>query len=211
MGSIEFTDNYQDLSTDKGFQFRFHCERCGNGYLSTYKLNKLGVAGGLLEAASNFFGGVLGGAADSAYDVQRAIGGKAHDEALREAIEEMRPKFVQCHHCGQWTCRDVCFNPNADMCKQCAPRADEVETSLRAHHVEAQTTNDLFLEENQRMAKKASEVAEKCPACGEPTLGRKFCPSCGTPRRTAPTVCPSCGVKTTPKAKFCGDCGAKLA
>jgi len=40
MGAIEFTDNYQDLSTDKGFQFKFCCERCGNGYMSTHKRRK---------------------------------------------------------------------------------------------------------------------------------------------------------------------------
>ena len=29
MAVIEFTDNFEDLSTDQGFQFKFHCERCG--------------------------------------------------------------------------------------------------------------------------------------------------------------------------------------
>ena len=28
---IEFTGNYQDLSTESGFQFKFFCERCQNG------------------------------------------------------------------------------------------------------------------------------------------------------------------------------------
>ena len=32
MARIEFTDNYQDLSTAIGFQFKFLCESCGNGY-----------------------------------------------------------------------------------------------------------------------------------------------------------------------------------
>ncbi|MEN6493986.1 MAG: hypothetical protein ABFD16_06820, partial [Thermoguttaceae bacterium] len=75
MDPIEFTDNYEDLSTDKGFQFKFICQRCGNGYLSTYKISKLGLAGGLLGAVSSLFGGLLGQAADSAYEVQRAVGG----------------------------------------------------------------------------------------------------------------------------------------
>jgi hypothetical protein len=30
MGAIEFTDNFEDLSTDQGFQFKFRCERCGD-------------------------------------------------------------------------------------------------------------------------------------------------------------------------------------
>ena len=44
MAVIEFVQNYDDLSTDQGYQFKFHCNHCGNGYLSTYKANQLGVA-----------------------------------------------------------------------------------------------------------------------------------------------------------------------
>lgn len=33
---IQFVANYDDLSTDKGFQFKFHCDRCRNGYLSRF-------------------------------------------------------------------------------------------------------------------------------------------------------------------------------
>ena len=45
MPVIEFTDNYQDLSTDQGFQFKFHCERCGDGFMSSFQTNTIGVAG----------------------------------------------------------------------------------------------------------------------------------------------------------------------
>jgi hypothetical protein len=31
MALIQFTRNYQDLSTDQGYQFEFSCDRCGNG------------------------------------------------------------------------------------------------------------------------------------------------------------------------------------
>jgi len=33
-GMIFFTDNYQDRSTNDGYQFEFFCRRCGNGYSS---------------------------------------------------------------------------------------------------------------------------------------------------------------------------------
>jgi hypothetical protein len=33
---IQFVANYDDLSTDKGFQFKFHCDKCRNGYLSRF-------------------------------------------------------------------------------------------------------------------------------------------------------------------------------
>ena len=46
---IEFTDNYEDLSTDMGFQFKFYCESCGNGFMSSFKANKTGMAGRLVR------------------------------------------------------------------------------------------------------------------------------------------------------------------
>src|SRR5438105_2969513 len=128
---IEFTGNYEDLSTDMGFQFRFLCERCGSGYMSSFRANKLGMAGGLLRSASSFTGGMFGRGADSAFEVQRAVGGKQHDSALREAVSEIRPLFKQCRSCGNWMCEEVCWNATAKMCKGCAPIAEEVETRSR--------------------------------------------------------------------------------
>lgn len=208
---IEFTGNYDDLSTDNGFQFKFYCERCRNGYLSSYQTNKLGMAGGLLRGASNFLGSSLGRGADSAFEVQRAIGGKQHDGALREAVKEIRPLFKQCRNCGNWLCEQVCWNPNANMCKQCAPIAEEVETRARAQFVETQVNNDQFLEENLRMSAKAKEVNANCPSCGAETLGKKFCPSCGAATKVAAAgFCGECGARANPGAKFCGECGGRL-
>ena len=44
MATIPFTSNYEDLSTNRGFQFKFHCRKCGNGYMSTFESNALGTA-----------------------------------------------------------------------------------------------------------------------------------------------------------------------
>ena len=209
--AIEFTGNYEDLSTDMGFQFKFFCERCGSGFMSTFQANKIGMAGGFLRSASGFLGGALGTGADSAYEVQRAVGGKQHDGAIRKAVEEIRPLFLQCRNCGNWMCKEVCWNANAKMCKECAPVAEEVETRVRAQFVETQVNNDTFLEENIRMSEKGKEVAAKCSNCGNPTQGKKFCPSCGTPAAVAAAAfCGQCGAKSAPGAKFCGECGGKL-
>lgn len=209
---IEFTGNYQDLSTDMGFQFKFICERCQSGYMSSYKANKLGVAGGLLKSASSFTGGVFGRGADSTYEIQRAIGGKQHDGALREAVKEIKPLFKQCRNCGNWMCEQVCWNASANMCKQCAPIAEEVETRVRAQFVQTQVNNDTFLEENVRMSERAKEVNANCADCGAETMGKKFCPGCGKPTAIAAAAfCGQCGAKSAPGAKFCGECGAGLA
>jgi len=36
MAMIKFTANYEDLSTDRGYQFKFLCDKCGNGYIQPY-------------------------------------------------------------------------------------------------------------------------------------------------------------------------------
>jgi len=211
MPVIEFTDNYQDLSTDQGFQFKFHCERCGDGFMSSFQTNTIGMAGSLLRGAGDLLGGIFGQAASGAYEVQRAVGGPQHDAALRAAVEEIKPLFRKCRRCGNWLCEKTCWNGTAQMCKQCAPVAEEEESSMRAEHVRTQVTNDLFLEENQRMSAKGKEVAAKCPDCGAPTLGKKFCPGCGKKLDAAAAFCVACGAKLSPGAHFCGECGAKQA
>lgn len=209
MPVIEFTDNYQDLSTDQGFQFKFRCERCGDGFMSSFQTNALGMAGSLLRGAGGLLGGILGQAAAGTYEVQRAIGGPQHDAALRAAIEEVKPLFQKCRRCGNWLCAQTCWNAKAGMCKQCAPIAQEEESAMRSDHVRTQVTNDLFLEENRRMSAKGKDAAANCPDCGNPTLGKKFCPSCGKKLAPAGSFCDECGAKLNPGAKFCGDCGAK--
>jgi hypothetical protein len=37
MSLIQFTRNFTDHSTDKGYQFEFFCDRCGNGFTSEFK------------------------------------------------------------------------------------------------------------------------------------------------------------------------------
>src|SRR5215467_5346801 len=104
MALIQFTANFDDLSTDRGFQFRFRCDKCGNGYQSRFQPFTAGIVSDVLRTAGNIFGGVLGGAGQGAYEVQRAIGGKAHDEAFAIAVEEAKPHFHQCTRCGKWVC-----------------------------------------------------------------------------------------------------------
>jgi hypothetical protein len=209
MPVIEFTDNFEDLSTDQGFQFKFRCERCGDGFMSSFQTNTIGVAGSLLRGAGDLLGGIFGQAASGAYEVQRAVGGPQHDAALRVAVLEVKPLFHKCRRCENWLCERTCWNGTKGMCKQCAPVAEEEESSMRAEHVRTEVANDLTLEENQRMSVKGEEAASKCLDCGTPTLGKKFCPGCGKKLGAAVGFCGDCGAKLTPGSKFCGECGAK--
>ncbi len=65
---IQFGATYDDLSTEKGFQFKFHRDRCRNGYMSRFQPNAIDLAGRLLQAANSLFGG-LGGAENAAYHI----------------------------------------------------------------------------------------------------------------------------------------------
>src|SRR5829696_7650192 len=100
MGMIQFVNNYDDLSTDKGYQFKFFCDKCGNGHMTRFQPSIPGMAGGLLRAAGDLFGGVFSRAGNSAYEIQRSIGGKAHDDAFTVAVEEAKGYFKQCTRCG---------------------------------------------------------------------------------------------------------------
>jgi hypothetical protein len=72
MALIEFVRNYSDRSTDRGYQFEFHCDHCYSGFMSSFQPSLIGAAGGLLEVAGSLFGGILGSAGNSAYSIQRA-------------------------------------------------------------------------------------------------------------------------------------------
>ena len=57
MALIQFVHNYDDLSTDRGYQFKFHCDKCGNGYMTQFQASTLGIAESLLNVASDFLSG----------------------------------------------------------------------------------------------------------------------------------------------------------
>jgi hypothetical protein len=228
MALIQFVRNYDDLSTDRGFQFKFHCDKCGNGYMTQFQASTIGMAESVLGVASSFLGG-FGGVRNAAYEVQRAVGGKLHDAALAKAVEEVRPNFRQCTLCGQWVCHQVCWNPEANLCEQCAPnftermaasqaqaKADAARSQLEA---KAQATNyvgDVDMSAHayvQAPTAVTNTQAAKtlCGSCGADVGTAKFCPECGKPAAKAgPAFCPQCGAKAS-GGKFCGECGAKMA
>ncbi len=237
MSMIQFTENYEDLSTDQGYQFKFFCDKCRNGYMSSFQTSTLGAAGSVLRAAGSLFGGVFGSAANSTYDIQRAVGGKAHDDALRAAVEEVRASFHQCKRCGKWACPENCWNAQRGLCNQCAP---DIQMELAAAQVAAtveqinskvrdidQTAGlDLGGTAAATCPKCAAKVTGKfCPECGTTLVaksacgacgatvdaGVKFCPECGKPMHAAKPKCPGCGKEFDKAPKFCDDCGTKVA
>ena len=208
MGTVEFTGNYQDLSTDKGYQFKFFCEKCGNGYMSTFKASMMGMAASAVQVAGSLFGGIFGRAASGAYEVQRAVGGQAHDAALKEAVDEVRPKFKQCTRCGKWICEPVCFNKKAGLCESCAPDLDQEMAAAQAEAAKEQIHQKARSVDWTKSRDVATVSGAACPACGAKTQGGKFCPECGV-ALSARKKCGKCGTEADGTPKFCPECGGK--
>ncbi|HEY0080204.1 MAG TPA: hypothetical protein VGB73_16460 [Pyrinomonadaceae bacterium] len=238
MALIRFVNNYEDLSTDRGYQFKFFCDKCGNGFLSRYQTSTLGTAGSLLRAAGDFFGGWASSAGNSAYDIQRSVGGKAHDAALEAAVEEGKQHFHQCSRCGKWVCPEVCWNEQAGQCEECAPdyheefaasharaKADAAREQLheRARQTDYASKTDMSADATVKAPGRQSHskanasspaanasAASSCVSCGTDVGTAKFCPECGTPARPARPSCAGCGHQPEGTPKFCPECGEKM-
>ena len=210
MTAIWFTGNYDDLSTDRGYQFKFHCGKCGNGYLSTFQTSTLGLASSALRAAGSLFGGMLGGAANSAYEIQRAVGGPAHDAALKEAANEISKLFKQCSRCGKWVCEPVCWNKKMQLCENCAPDLDEELAAAQAEAAKEQVREKARSVDWTAQRNVATLSGVACPACGAKTQGGKFCPECGA-ALSPKSRCGKCGAEAEGAPKFCPECGQKYS
>jgi len=206
MVAIRFTGNYEDLSTDRGYQFKFYCEKCHNGYMSTFRTSKVGMLGSAARVAGSLFGGVFGSVADSTYEVQRAIGGPAHDAALKEAVDEIAPIFKQCSRCGNWVCEPICWNRKAGLCENCAPDMDEEMASAQAAAAREQIHEKARTVDWTKSRDVAQVSGAVCHACGAKTQGGKFCQECGatlSPKKK----CGQCGHEAEGGPKFCPECG----
>lgn len=210
MATVEFTGNYEDLSTDRGYQFKFYCEKCGNGYMSSFQSSKLGMAASAAQVAGSLFGGLFGKAADTAYEIQRAVGGPAHDAALREAVTEIKPMFKQCTRCGQWVCGPVCFNNKAQLCESCAPDMDEEIAAAQAEAAREQALEGARSVNWMKDRDLGNVTGAACRACGAKVGKAKFCPDCGTPTGPAKKQCMDCGGEVEGSPKFCPECGSKF-
>lgn len=163
----EFMGNYSDLSTDRGFQFEFNCDRCSHAYRTRYKAWTVGSVSSLLDAAGSLLGGMFASAPDVGEQARSAGWQKAHDDAFAEAAEESRGSFIQCPRCRQWVCRRACWNTPSGLCKECAPD----------RRVEASPEGQRLSEAREGGAMEAA------------------CPTCGTPRAASARFCPECGAK----------------
>lgn len=218
MGAVAFTNNYSDLSTREGYQFEFRCERCGNGYQSTFRHSVTGFGGRIASFGGSLLGGEVGGkveqagwAAEWMRDGNR---GSTRDKRLAEAAEECIQYFSQCHRCGQWVCKQVCWNDERGLCTTCAPKLDQEIAGIQSA-VQVEQLNQAIRQQNLiQDVNYTDQGTGLCSSCHQEGGGGKFCQHCGTPLAAAPATtkkfCGNCGSELK-GAKFCGECGTPAA
>ena len=211
MALRDFVKNHQDMSDDNGFQFKFYCDICGDGYLSRYRqapFSKARTALGVAEGIGSMLGrgGIWGGrqAADALHDAKwREAKEKAFDEALREA----RAHFTKCPSCTKYVDAN-CWNEQALMCVECAPRQAVVVQKAKAQAFVQKAQEAMAVKDFSAEIAVAEEATVVCPNCKKPTTVGKICEACGAPLDKR--LCSNCGAKNSISARFCNTCGAKL-
>ena len=209
MDLIKFVRNYNDESTERGFQFEFFCDRCGTGYRTPFKASATGLVSEALDTAGGLLGGIFGQVADVGERVHSAAWEKAHDNAFAEAVQQAQPYFRQCPRCGQWVCVEKCWNETRGLCKDCAPDLAVEMSAMQAEAAIEDARSVAHAAASEKVTAEAFDEVVKavCPRCGRPVQGGRFCPHCGAPL-TAEKFCTQCGAKIAVDARFCPQCGA---
>jgi membrane protease subunit (stomatin/prohibitin family) len=219
-----FTRNYEDNSTDAGFQFTFYCDICEDGFRTSFIESKTYKKGNLLRgltrgigAAADMFGGgsVLGGIRHAAYAGEDVLSErfqgmspdwhKEHEKAFAAAQNEAKQHYHRCNKCHQWVC-DSCWNDEVGLCADCAPRMNVEIAAARADKMKRDIWDKA--DETQVFQGEIEQKATFCPNCGKPAGQSKFCTNCGA--SLALNICSQCGAENDQSVKFCGECGNKL-
>jgi len=220
MALQSFSDNYEDNSTEEGFQFTFYCDLCREGFKSRFipaqTAKKKSFFSGLGQAVS--IGASLLGKDSIGYNVERGADlfnqrfegmssewHKEHEQAFQIAQNESKAFFHRCPKCKQWAC-DNDWNDQEGLCVDCAPRENIEVAAAKA----AKMVKDIEVKAENTVVFNG-EIESKttiCPVCGKPSGKGKFCNNCGAPLEM--NICQTCGAKNQPGARFCGECGGKL-
>lgn len=209
---VPFTQNYRDLSNAEGYQFEFHCDRCGNGYRSPFQRDKVEMGRGMLRAVGSLFGGKLEELSNSAQEwrYDRATNSAAKDRALTKAVDDVSDQFRQCRGCGEWMCAALCWNDEIGQCLRCSPSVAEEVSRAQASAQRDQIWEQAQQQNWTKDINLETRAVLNCPSCGSKATGGKFCSSCGSALHVA-AACGGCGfANNAPGAVFCAECGHKL-
>jgi len=221
MGLQPFTRNYDDNSTEAGFQFTFKCDICGDGYKTKFVEAKTHKKAGLLRGfgsiasmASSLGGGASNvgwaGSQGASTLAQRFEGmppewQKEHEQAFAAAQNEAMAQFKRCPKCHKYVC-ETDWNEQEGLCVEDAPRLN-VEIAAAKSQAQTQQVWDKAKETTLF----TGEIESKqtiCPNCGKPAGSGKFCNNCGF--NLSMKKCSKCGTPNPAGSAFCSECGTKL-
>jgi hypothetical protein len=184
----DFVKNFDDMSDQNGFQFKFKCDICQDGFMTKYRQAPFAKAKGLFGAASSIgssFGGAIGGMGNSAWGASSAASymhdskwREAHEKALDEATAEARGHFTKCPGCTKYV-DATCWNEQGLMCVECSPRQAITVQKARASAFGMKAQEAMMAQDYTAEIKGAEEVKILCSKCGKPTSSGKFCEVCG--------------------------------
>lgn len=215
-----FTRNYEDNSTEAGFQFTFYCDLCRDGYKTTFIESKTYRKSGLFKGIARGIsvGASILGEHNIGYNVERGMDiyterfqgmspewHKEHEQAFQVAQNEAKQHFQRCPRCRKWVCEDD-WNEQEGLCVECSPRMNVEVAAIKAEKM----VEDIRMKaQNTTVFKGEIETKQTiCPECGKPAGEGKFCTNCGANLQL--DKCPKCGTKNTAGTKFCAECGTRL-
>ena len=226
MALLDHPKNVDDLSGEKGFQWKFHCDICGSGYDSTFipsksqaSARRFGFLSSGLSSIGSMAGGLAGssGASSGLYGAGQAAGAasqfkgmsadwhREHDNAFQQAVNEAKVHFKKCPKCKSFVCADD-WNDEAGLCTTDAP---SLTTEMQAAKAQARVAQ--MQEQVKQQTQFDGDTTDRvtlCPTCGKPSGSGKFCQNCGAP--LGYKECAACHHQNPPTVNFCGECGAKL-
>lgn len=192
--TVQFVKNFDDLSTENGFQWEFKCDSCGRGFRTRFDQFNFGTISTIAETVGEFLGGVVDKVASLGENVRDTAWEREHDKAFVAVVKQLKKNdFMLCPGCGEWVCRANCWDKDDKKCKSCSVTEDGVEDIDESP-------------DEQDGAKDGDDViiCSNCAAEFEPT--DKFCSECGAELEVA-EFCTNCGSELDPGDKFCPECG----
>ena len=216
-----FTRNFKDESVESGFAFTFYCDKCKDGFKSSFiesdifKRNRgirnLGQGAAIigsftgnnrLARTGNMarFGNNMNRNAKRSPEWE-----KERQNAFVKAQNEAQQHFNRCPNCNKYVCGH-CLNEDAGLCTGCAPR-QEVYVA-RAHANAMKRDIDAAGKTTSAWQGSIESKTTICGSCGKPAGIGKFCNNCGASMELR--TCPKCSAKNAQTVRFCNSCGENL-
>ena len=218
MALIRFTANHQDLSTDRGYQFKFLCDKCGNGYMSRFQPSLTGTAGGLFARPEISSVESFRAQATALTRFNAQSGAKRTTARSRKRSRKLRFISSNALAAANGFARMCAGTRRPGLCEGCAPDFEEDFAANKAQAMSQAAQNQLYEKARQTDYASATDMSAgaSCPERDARVplvwsedhrqqilsgVRRTACKSNSLVRDAdfepegAPKFCPECGVK----------------